>query len=118
VGVGVRVAPHLVVVAIAILVNANVILPYPKLLDSYFTDAKFEGKAAWTNFTLIFAVIHRLAFRRHLQFRLVILDRSAPKFGMELREGFVICQLNPRSAGLHAEDIIIRWFRGRHWGCD
>ena len=108
-------APHSVVVGIAMVIKADVVLPHPKPLGSQIRDAKVEDEAAWTKFTLIFAVVHRLALRRRLRFRFVTLDRYAPIFGMELSEWFVLFYLGPRNLGVpRSEDIVIWLCRGRH----
>jgi hypothetical protein len=87
---------HRVAVEIAIFVKTQIVHPHPKYLGLERLNSKVEDKAACTNFSLAFArvIVHSLAFVRDslafgrwLQFRLVTLDRMAPIFGMEFREG-------------------------------
>ena len=102
--------PHIVDVLTTMIVNANVVLAYPKLCGWEGLDVKVEDEAPWTNFALVFVVFHMLAFRRRLQlfrFKLVTLDRSAPIFGMELREEVGLVQRNPRSDWPICEDIVV-----------
>jgi hypothetical protein len=84
--------PHRVAVEIATVVKAQIVPPHPKALGLEKPDAKVEGEATWTNFSLTFVrvIVHSLAFGLRLQLRLVTLDRITPIFGMELREGFEI----------------------------
>jgi hypothetical protein len=70
-------------VELAIVVEAQIIRPYPKPSGVQKFDVKVEIKAAWTNFALIFVVA-----RGHLQLKFIILDGFAPIFGMELSECF------------------------------
>ena len=104
--------PHIVDVLMTMVVHANVVLAYPKLCGWEGLDVKVEDEAPWTNFALVFVVVHRLAFRWRLQlfrFKLVTLDRSAPIFGMEPKEGFVLLQRNPRSVRLPIFEDIGIW---------